>query len=234
MLNSAPGAASDWNFIHAFGEVTAQERTTTRITNTINAKSYILFTTQHNRQFLLALSFTGRRTFRLTVTDHEGQIRMTELSLSRKRHNIFFTIIVFLMFGCDLDIGLDPNVKVDSTTSRVSAIVMDNRQFKVIQMIHSVETLIGRATKVWIVSFKGKLFTIKDSWIQDKYVQSEVFFLAQMSIPELKGRIPYLVCGGDVMIDGAKDCTGRYHVDLEGYPYSQRVYRRVITSSIGE
>ena len=48
MLNSAPGAALDWNFIHAFGEVTSQERTTTWITNTINAKSYILFTTQHN------------------------------------------------------------------------------------------------------------------------------------------------------------------------------------------
>jgi hypothetical protein len=58
--------------------------------------------------------------------------------------------------------------------------------------------------------------------------------LAQMSIPELKGHIPYLVCGGDVMIDGAKDCTGRYRVDLEGYPYSQRVHRRVVTSSIGE
>ena len=133
-------------------------------------------------------------------------------------------IIVFLMFGHDLDIGLDPNVKVDSTTGRVSAIVVDNRQFKVIQMIHSVETLIGRATKVRIVSFEGKLFTIKDSWIQDKYVQSEVSFLAQMSIPELKGHILYLVCGGDVMIDGAKNCTGCYHVDLEGYPYSQCVH----------
>jgi hypothetical protein len=49
MLDSAPGAASDWNFIHAFCEVTAQEKTSTQITDTINAKSYILFTTQHNR-----------------------------------------------------------------------------------------------------------------------------------------------------------------------------------------
>jgi Fungal protein kinase len=149
---------------------------------------------------------------------------MTELSLPGKQHNIFFMIVVFLMFGHDSDIGLDPNVEVDSTTGRVSAIVVDNQWFEVIQLIHSVETLVGRATKVWIVSFEGKLFTIKDLWIQDNHVQSEVSFLAQMSILELKGRIPYLVCGGDIIINGAKDCTGHYRVDLKGYPYSQHVH----------
>jgi hypothetical protein len=130
ILDSAPGAASDWNFIHAFCEVTAQEKTSTRITDTINTKSYILFTTQHNRRFVLALSFTGRKTFRLTVTDREGQIRMSELSLSGKRHNTyFFMILAFLIFGHDSDIGLDPNVEVDSTTGRVHAIVVDNKWF---------------------------------------------------------------------------------------------------------
>jgi hypothetical protein len=105
------------------------------------------------------------------VTDREGQIQMTELSLSGKWHNMFFfTIIAFLIFGHNSDIGLDLNVKVDSTTGRVHAIVVDDQQFEVIQLIHSVETLVGRATKVWIVSLEGKLFTIKDSWIQDKHV----------------------------------------------------------------
>jgi hypothetical protein len=111
---------------------------------------------------------------------------------------------------------------------------VDNKWFEVLQLIHSVETLVGRATKVWIVSFEGKVFTIKDSWIQDKHVQSEVSFLAQMSIPALEGHVPHLVCGGDVIINGARDCTGHYRVDLEGYPYSQRVHRRIVTSSIGE
>jgi hypothetical protein len=55
-----------------------------------------------------------------------------------------------------------------------------------------------------------------------------------MSIPELEGHVPHLVCGGDIIINGARDCTGRYRVDLEGYPYSQRVHHRIITSSIGE
>lgn len=133
-----------------------------------------------------------------------------------------------------LDIRLDPNVKVDSTTGRVHAIVVDNQQFEVIQLIHSVETLVRRATKVWIVSLEGQLFTIKDSWIQDKHVQSEVSFLAQMSISKLEGCVPHLVCGGDIIINGAKDCTSHYRVDLEGYPYSQRVHHRIVTSSIGQ
>ena len=87
-------------------------------------------------------------------------------------------IIAFLIFGHDSDIGLDLNVKGDSTTSRVHAIVVDNQWFEVLHLIHSVETLVGRVTKTWIVSFKGKLFTIKDLWIQDKHVQSKVSFLA--------------------------------------------------------
>jgi hypothetical protein len=90
------------------------------------------------------------------------------------------------------------------------------------------------ATKVWIVSLEGQLFTIKDSWIQDKHVQSEVSFLAQMSILKLEGHVPHLVCGGDIIINGAKDCTGHYCVDLEGYPYSQHVHHCIITLFIGQ
>jgi hypothetical protein len=180
------------------------------------------------------LSFTGNGKFRLTVSDREGQVRVGETSLSGKRHNVaFFTIIAFLMFGNDSDIGLDPTVEVDST-GKVCAILVDKKRFEVLQLIHSVETLIGRATKVWIVSFEGKLYILKDSWIQDSHVKSEVSFLERMSVPELAGRVPTLVCGGDVLINDVRDCTGRYRVDLAGYPYSQRVHRRTVSSSIGQ
>jgi Fungal protein kinase len=234
ILNSTPHTSSDWNFIQSFCEVTSQEKTSTRITDTINAKSYVLFATQHNRRFVVAMSFTGNGKFRLTVTDREGQVRLGETSLSGKRHNIaFFTIIAFLMFGNDSDIGLDPTIEVDST-GKVCAIVVDKKRFEVFQLIHSVETLIGRATKVWIVSFEGKLYILKDSWIQDSHVESEVSFLERMSVPELEGCVPNLVCGGDIIINGVRDCTGRYRVDLAGYPYSQRVHRRTVSSPIGE
>jgi hypothetical protein len=253
---SSVNAPSDWNFIQALCEVTSQAKTSTRIIDTINAKSFVLFATQHNRRFVVALSLTGNRAFRLTVSDREGQIRHNETILDGKRPStIFFTILAFLMFGKDADIGLDPNVVVGQD-GRVQKILVDNKYFMVKSLIHSVETLIGRATKAWLVftddassedastedastedaSSDGAsrtFYILKDSWIQVSHVESEVSFLNKMST-NLEGRVPKLVCGGDVTVEKDKDCTGRYRVDLAGYPYSQRVHRRIVTSTIGE
>jgi hypothetical protein len=237
---SAADAPSDWNFIQAVCEVTSQDKTSTRILDTINAKSFILFATQHNRRFVVALSFTGNQAFRLTVTDREGQIRHNETILDGKRPSILFlTILAFLMFGDDADIGLDPNVIVGQD-GRVNKILVDNKSFTVKCLIHSVQTLIGRATKVWVVFADGKpdtLYILKDSWIQESHVGSEVSFLKGISKSKkatLKGRVPELICGGDITIKGYSDKTGRFRVDLAGYPYSQRVHRRIVTSTIGE
>jgi protein kinase-like protein len=235
---SSANAHSDWNFIQALCEVTSQLKTSSRIIDTINAKSFIMFATQHNRRFVIALSLTGNQTFRLTVTDHEGQIRHNETALDGKRPTIlFFTIISFLMFGDDADIGLDPNIVI-GPDGRVKTISVDNKCFVVKKLIHSVETLIGRATKVWIVfdnDAPDTLYILKDSWIQVSHVDSEVSFLKQMSVStKLEGRVPKLICGGDVTIESIKDCTGQYRVDLAGYPHSQRVHRRIVTSTIGE
>ena len=65
------------------------------------------------------------------------------------------------------------------------------------------------------------------------HVDFEVSFLKKMP-KKLEGRVPILVCGGDVKIKGSKDCTGRYRVDLAGYPYSQHVHCRIVTSTIGD
>jgi Fungal protein kinase len=234
---TSSNAPSDWNFVQAFCEVTAQEKTSTRIIDTINAKSFVIFTTQHNRRFVIALSLNGGEAFRLTVSDREGQIRLNETILDGKRPScLFFTIIAVLMFGNDADIGLDPTVVVVQD-GRVKNIHVDNKRFTVKYLIHSVETLIGRATKVWVVSDdeSDTSHILKDSWIQSSHVESEVSFLAHMSKrTQLEGNVPNLICGGDVIINDVKDCTGRYRVDLAGYPYSQRVHRRIVTSTIGE
>jgi hypothetical protein len=233
---SAVNAPSDWNFIQALCEVTSQLTTTSRIKDTINAKSFIMFATQHNRRFVVALSITGNLAFRLTISDREGQIRHNETLLDGKRPSILFlTIIAFLMFGDDADIGLDPSVIVGQD-GRVKTILVDNKHYSVKDLIHSVETLVGRATKVWVVftdDAPDTLYILKDSWIQESHVDSEVSFLEMMS-ERLEGRVPKLICGGDVITKGVKDSTGQYRIDLAGYPYSQRVHRRIVTSTIGE
>ena len=78
---SSTNAPSNWNFIQALCEVTSQDKTSSHI---IDAKSFIMFATQHNRRFVVALSFTGSKGFWLTVTDHEGQIRHNKTVLEGK------------------------------------------------------------------------------------------------------------------------------------------------------
>ena len=78
-----------------------------------------------------------------------------------------------------------------------------------------------------------KLYILKDSWIQESYVESKVSFLSKMS-PKLEGHVPKLICGGDVKIKDVKDSTGQYWVDLAGYPYCQCMHRRIITSTVGK
>ena len=233
---SSPSVHSDWIFIQALCEVTSQNKTSSRILDTINAKSFVMFATQHNRRFVIALSLTGNKAFRLTVSDREGQIRHNETILDGKRPStLFLTILAFLMFGDDADIGLDPNVVVGED-GRVKKITVDNKVFVVNKLIHSVETLVGRATKVWIVSAddaSDTLYILKDSWIQSSHVDSEVLFLHEMA-ETLEGRVPKLICGGEVLVKDVQDCTGQYRVYLAGYPFSQRIHRRIVTSTIGE
>jgi hypothetical protein len=158
---STINAPSDWNFIQALCEVTSQQKTSSHIIDTINVKSFIMFATQHNCRFVVALSLTGNQAFRLTVSDREGHIRRSEIILHGKRPSIvFLTIILFLMFGDDADIGLvDPNIIVGED-GRVKTILVDNKCYSVKSLIHSVETLIGRATKVWVV-FTGHTLYLK-------------------------------------------------------------------------
>ena len=113
------------------------------------------------------------------------------------------------MFGDDTDLGLDHNIVIGQD-GRVKEIFVENKCFVVKHLIHSVETLLGRATKVWVASPKGSsdTYIIKDSWIQVCHVDSEVSFLKKMH-KKLKGRVPILICGGDVKIKGSKDCTSR-------------------------
>ena len=50
----------------------------------------------------------------------------------------------------------------------------------------------------------------------------------------IKDSVPQIVSGGDVKINGVLDCTGRYREDLGGWPQSQRIHRRILTSPVGE
>lgn len=110
--------------------------------------------------------------------------------------------------------------------------------------MYELSCIIGRATRVWVVKHDNKKYVLKDSWIQEHHLDSEVAILQKMTegmkdqgknVKQLiKNSIPQYVCGGEVMVDGILDCTGRYHKDLRGWPESQRIHRRIVSSPIGE
>jgi protein kinase-like protein len=244
LLKSSYDLDTDWSFIRAFSEVTSEQRTPARMIDSINAKSYLIFQCQVNRRFVVGLSFTGNGKFTLTLTDREGQLRWKEMPLfeNKKHVDVFFYVFSFLMFGEDSDIGLDPRFEVDAF-GKLQAVTIDEKRFVVEDKVYELSCIVGRATRVWVVKHDKKKYVLKDSWVQEHHLDSEVSILQKMTegmkthknvAQSIKDSIPQFVCGGDVMVDGILDCTGRYRKDLRGWPESQRIHRRIISSPIGE
>jgi hypothetical protein len=236
LLRSTYDLDTDWCFIRAIAEVTAEKRTPMHMTDAINARSYLMFQCQVNRRFVVALSFTGNGKFTLTLTDREDQLRWYEMPLfeNRKHLDFFFHVFSFLMFGEDSDIGLDPNFEFDDF-GKLLAITVDGKCFNVEKLVYELSCIVGRATRVWVVKRDKKHYALKDSWIQEHHVDSEVSFLQKMTgHDKIKDSIPQFVCGGDVTVNGILDCTGHYRKDLRGWPESQCIHRRIVSTPIGE
>jgi hypothetical protein len=230
----------DWAFIRAFAEVTSQSSISQRMIDSINSKSYLMFLCQYDRRFVVAISFTSSvdESFRLTVTDREGQIRWTvDLnSRSEERAKLFFRILVMLMFGRPLDIGLDPNIEIDDN-GKCAAITFEEKRFEVEALIYSLDSIVGRGTRVWKVKNGGARYTLKDCWIQSERVGSEILMLKKIGKDKeiaTSGCVPSLYCGGEVQIEDITDTTGKYRTGMPKWSKSgQRVHRRLVCSPIG-
>jgi hypothetical protein len=168
------------------------------------------------------------------VTDRAGQIRVNTIDLmgpSVENGLFLLSILAFLMFGSPEDIGLDPAFEINPANGQVIAIECENRRFEVVECIHALRSLFGRGTQVWIVTENGVKYIMKDSWVRENRIHNEVAHLSRMKDhKELKDRVPTLICGGDVVINGVKDSTQRYR----SARCSHRIHRRTVTSPVGE
>lgn len=205
---------------------------------TIDAKSYVMSTYQFDRRFVLALSFLGSSKYALTLTDREGQIHFRGTALTDKNRDnvsVFLTILSFLMFGERSDIGLDPAFESDSTTGQLTTVVVDGRCFRLSQRIYTLDNMLGRSTKVWIVTSGNERFVMKDSWVQTRGGPNEVDHLkAMLGHEKINDFVPTIVCGGDVTINGERDSTGTYRTHVLGGVRGRRVHRRAVTTPVGE
>ena len=237
---SNPNEKVDWAFIRAIAEVTRSKSVSQWVIDTINAKTYLMFLCQYNRRFVVALSFTGVKdqSFRLTVTDREGEVQWTTglIGARSKEHStLFLRVLVVLMFGTSANIGLDPNIEIDRNGKCV-AFTVEKKRFTVVDLIYSLDSVVGRGTRVWTVMHGGVKYVLKDCWIQHERVDSEIIMLKKMKMGEkLNGRVPALVCGGDVQIDNITDSTERYRSGMPGWSkMGQRVHRQLVCTPIGE
>jgi hypothetical protein len=223
----------EWAFVKALAVV--HQMPNAELTDSDSIKSYLMFLCQPHRRFTISLSFINAETgqFSITVTDRVGQVRINTMDLMQPSIDnglLLLSILAFLMFGRPEDIGLDPYFEIDPN-GQVIAIECENCRFEVLERIHALHSLLGRGTQVWIVIHNGIKYIMKDSWVREDGLHNEVVHLRRMaSHEELKDRVPTLICGGDVVINGINDSTDRYRSGR----CSHRVHRRIVTSPIGE
>jgi hypothetical protein len=231
--NTSYEEKTQWAMIMAFGETTSEKKPPQRMLDTVDGKSYVMFTSQHDRRFVPALCFDGTDHWSFTITDRQGQLTSGSLSFSKREDvTLFLRVIIALMFGQDMHLGLDPNMLRD-VNHHVSKIFVDGTLYSVRRNIYSLQSLLGRGTKVWIVTKDHTPYILKDAWIQASRVENENNHLKKIQgIPVLKGKVPTLVAGEDVLIDDMQDSTLWYRMGL-GRDDEHRVHRRVLTSNIG-
>jgi hypothetical protein len=124
---------------------------------------------------------------------------------------------------------------VDPTSGMIMTISIGSRSFEVVNLLYSLNSLVGCATKVWLMKNNGQLYTLKDYWVQMSHMQSEAVFLQAMSThPKIKGLVPELLCSEDVLIHGVRDCTENYRKDLHGWPFSQHIHCCIASGPMGD
>jgi Fungal protein kinase len=220
-----------WRTVRAITEVTGQKYEVGRLVRTVVDKSYIILTTQADRVFVPILSVWGENhSFRLTVTDREGQLRSVVYELAGVRpvslSLAFLRLIAGLCFADKPYVGYDPTMSTDQR-GVVKSIICCSKTFNVVDTIYETQSLVGRATRVWQVEYGGKEFILKDAWVEKSRRFTEIQHLEHIS--GIQG-VPEYFCGEDVMIDGKVICTG----DIRGVRLpTMRVRRRIVTSTIG-
>ena len=220
-----------WRNIRAITEVTRSKTEVDRMVDTINDKTYIMFTTQFNRSFVPMISIFDKR-FRLTVTDRQGQLRSIVYDLSGPHPNHALHLIhllATLCFGSLGAIGYDPSI-ITNSRDETTAIICDKVTYNVVHCIYAVQGLVGRATHVFLVESNDKQFILKDSWIEESRPCSETRHLKR--IQGVQG-VPVLQHGWDVNIKNELLSTWLIRKGNYGIQERSRVRRRLVSPSIG-
>ena len=169
---------------------------------TINNKTYLMFSTQHNHRFVPFLAVCAEKIY-FFVTDHEGQTITEICHVQQGEYHALnlVCVIVTLMFASYETTGFDPTMTISE--GDIKTISCNGQTYKVKSTIHIVREIIGRSTQVWSVSDNNKKHCIiKDGWIQKGRADTERQYLKKLD--GITG-VPKLIWGGTVQIHDPKD-----------------------------
>ena len=231
-----------WRNVHAVAEVTTSDRLHSTLKKTINNKTYLMFSTQHERRFVPFLAICAR-SIHFIVSDHQGQ---TTTELPYRQPGVYHAldlirIIVALMFGSNETIGFDSTIETqpDGEITKVSA---DGTDYNIKSTVHAVRGIVGRSTRVWsgfrkLENGKKESVIIKDGWIQEGRANAE-----KVNLELVQGitGVPTLVWGGTVQAHLPN--SGNELVDDNTlwirHMFSDRctfrIHRRLVLKPIGE
>jgi hypothetical protein len=231
-----------WRNVHAVAEVTTIDKFHTVLKKTINNKTYLMFSTQHERRFVPFLAIC-RNSIHFIVSDRQGQ---TTSEIFYRRPGVYYAlnlvrIIVALMFGSNETIGFDSTIETqrDGEITKISA---DGTDYTVKSTVHAVRGIVGRSTRVWsafrkLENGEKESVIIKDGWIQEGRANAEKENLEL--VRNITG-VPTLVWGGTVQAHLPN--SGNQLVDDNTlwirHMFSDRrtfrIHRRLVLKPVGE
>ena len=182
-----------WLQVHALAEVTHTELIKSRtIKDTVYQKSYIMFRSQDNRNFIPSLYFT-----------REGFFTFNVCTLKVADHPLIpLHIIVGLIFGHPAMIGYDETIQCDAH-GRARTIRVGRLNYLVRVELFKSSALHGWAMRCWSVKSTDERkegFVVKDCWADARCEQSKLSVLKiiqELDLCESHG-MPRLVHGENV------------------------------------
>lgn len=242
--------AFNWRQVDSFIEVTSTA-SQEDIVRQLTVKAAVIFDAQPRRRFVPALVFFNPNanrqfSFLFAIIDRAGVVHTPITPLLSYTSIDLLRIIYGLCFANPETLGIDPSMGVDPVTGEVTTITVEGRDpltngtirrtYLVVKLLHSSPILYSRGTRVWIVKdLSGRYFIIKDSWLLDESMSSEISFMThiQQLIAQSKGghlfqhSCPHYELGQDVVFK-----TKLIHSPFD--TAQSRTQRRIVTGPIGD
>jgi Fungal protein kinase len=108
-----------WHNVQAIVEHTREKSVPQRLPDTVSTKSYIAFSSQAERDFLVSLCLTIKG-FYIVASDHAGQVETELLTFTEPFTLVFIRIVMGLAFLPDSLLGVDTTIVRDEARTRSS------------------------------------------------------------------------------------------------------------------